>query len=85
MAVAVVNGLIWVNELRNNCHISQGKNMNNSWSLWTKSNNPLGNVPGLSNIFITATSVLVDNDAADTNTVNVVPIENSGGAIAEVV
>lgn len=85
MAVAIVNGIIQIFDVRNNSTLGRGKNIIQSLYLYSKRNTPFGEVIGNLNVLTAGVSILSDPDVVDTPTPSIFGCIPSAGAIPEVV
>ncbi|GAF26156.1 hypothetical protein [Neomoorella thermoacetica] len=65
MAVAVITGIIRINQFRTNAGMGQGKNVFEPLTMNTKSNMALGQVAGNLNFFSTGANIINDPDIID--------------------
>lgn len=65
MAVAIINGVIRINQFRTNAGMGQGKNVFEPWTMNTKSNLALGQVAGNLNFFASGANIINDPDLVD--------------------
>lgn len=65
MAVAIVNGIIQINQFRTNATMSQGKNVIDNWTLNGKTNIVIGQIAGNFNFFPTGANILNDPSVVD--------------------
>ncbi len=83
MAVLFSNGIIQINELRNDAVFSQGKTVADGWSFIGKTNIAVGQVPGNFNVFPAGVNFLLDSDLSDMLVPNAGVLSPTVGSIPE--
>ncbi len=70
MAVGIWVGAIQIGEIRNNANMMQGKQVQNGWTQYAKSNFTIGQVNGNFNIVPSVVDIVNDLDVIDMNIIN---------------
>ncbi|GBF32041.1 hypothetical protein DCCM_0232 [Desulfocucumis palustris] len=83
MEMLICNGSIHINEIRNNAGMSQGKNIANGWSYYSKTNSAIGQIAGNRNTLPTGLNFLNDCDYFDTIMTNAGGNSSTSGSIIE--
>lgn len=85
MAVAILNGFVQVNVIRDNGAVSQGKNANNAWGIFTKTNYSLSQTGGNLNLLTVVSNIIFDPDVIDNAMTNAGGNSPVAGPITELI
>ncbi len=84
MAVYVFNGVVQINQIRNNSYFNQGKTVADGYGYYAKVNLSTGQVAGSANIFPSGVNIIYDSDFMDIPMPNAGALSPSLGSIREV-
>ncbi|GBF32042.1 hypothetical protein DCCM_0233 [Desulfocucumis palustris] len=85
VAVAIFNGLLNVNTLRNVAGLNQGMNSNVGWTYYSKTNDILSQTAGNLNFIPVIKNILLDPDVVDSTNTNAGGNSPTAGTITEVI